>query len=87
MIGGCALNHSLEKVRAQKCGMSVRGGCARFVTGWVKGLTQCDEVLRKDMSIPDNDEAKVATVTCLHEYIFCITPELASSWFHQCNYI
>ena len=32
MIGGCALNHSLEKVRAQKCGTSVHGGCARFVT-------------------------------------------------------
>ena len=32
MISGCSLNHGLEKVRAQKCGMSVRGGCAWFVT-------------------------------------------------------
>ena len=32
MIGGCALNHGLEKVRAQKCGMSMHGGCAWFVT-------------------------------------------------------
>ena len=32
MIGGCALNHGLEKVRAQKCGTSVCGGCAWFVT-------------------------------------------------------
>ena len=35
MIGGCALNHGLEKVCAQKCGMSVRSGCAQFVTGCI----------------------------------------------------
>ena len=33
MIGGGALNHGLEKVRAQKCGTSVCSGCAWFVTG------------------------------------------------------
>ena len=38
MIGGCALNHGLEKVHARgkgpcaKCGMSVRGGCAWSMT-------------------------------------------------------
>ena len=32
MIGGCALNHSLEKVRVHKCGTSVHSGCAWFVT-------------------------------------------------------
>ena len=40
MIGGCALNHGLEKVRAQKCGTSVRGGCARFVTGLLIDVLQ-----------------------------------------------
>ena len=38
MIGGCALNHGLEKVRVQKCGTSVRGGCAQFVTIITVGL-------------------------------------------------
>ena len=32
VIGGCALNHGLEKVCAQKCGTSMCGGCAWFVT-------------------------------------------------------
>ena len=32
VIGGCALNHGLEKDCAQKCGTSMRSGCARFVT-------------------------------------------------------
>ena len=32
MIGGCALNHGLEKVRVQKCGMSMHSGCAQFMT-------------------------------------------------------
>ena len=44
-------------------------------------------MLLDDMCIADNDEAKITTVTHLHEYIFSITPELASSWFHCCNYI
>ena len=39
MISGCALNHSLEKVRAQKCGTSVCSGCAWFVTG--TSVTKC----------------------------------------------
>ena len=32
MIGDCALNHGLEKVCAQMCGMSLRSGCAWFMT-------------------------------------------------------
>ena len=32
MISGCALNHGLENIRAQKCGTSVHGGCAQFMT-------------------------------------------------------
>ena len=32
MIGGCALNHGLKKVHVQKCGTSVHGGCAQFMT-------------------------------------------------------
>ena len=55
--------------------------------GWVKALTQCDELLHEDMCIADDHEAKVATITHLHEYIFSIPPNLARSWFHHCNYI
>jgi len=55
--------------------------------GWLKRFTQCDELLCEDMSILDNDEAQVATITHLHQYVFCITPELVRSWFHKCNYI
>ena len=54
---------------------------------WVKALTQHDEVLHEDMCITNDHEAKVATVTHLHEYIFSIPPNLARSWFQHCNYI
>ena len=55
--------------------------------GWVKALTQHDELLHEDMCIANDHEVKVATVTCLHEYIFSIPPNLARSWFQHCNYI
>ena len=55
--------------------------------GWVKSLTQRDEMLCQDMSIIDDHEAHLATITRLHWYIFSITPKLARSWFHHCNYI
>ena len=41
MIGGCSLNHSLEKVHAQKCGMSVHGSWQYHLRPICAELTLC----------------------------------------------
>ena len=53
MISGCALNHGLEKVHAQKCGTSVHSGCAWFMTDMshlscllVEAICKVTEVIR-----------------------------------------